>query len=106
MLEVNKKKGEEFKEKSKKVTRMVFINNAVYFVSHVPSLVVTLFLIVYSKRMAQFCTERISCDILNEEAEVFILVSMISNFFIFLYFNRNFNESFFDLKNRFLRGFF
>jgi hypothetical protein len=103
MLEVNKNKGEEFKKKTEKVTKMVFINNVVYFVSHFPSFIITLFLILYSKRMAKFCTERISCDILNEEAEVFLLVSMISNYFMFLYFNRNFNESFQDLKYRFLK---
>ncbi len=48
MLEVNSNKVEEFKNKTGKVTKMVFVNNVVYFVSHLPSFVITLFLIVYS----------------------------------------------------------
>jgi hypothetical protein len=100
LLEFNKAKCEEFKKKTEKVTKMVLINSLVYFVSHAPIFVTTILLIAYAKRMAIFCTERMSCDLINEEADVFILVSMILNFFIFLFFNRHFDESFQEVKTK------
>jgi hypothetical protein len=104
-LESNKEKCEEFKKKKEKVAKMILINSVFYFIAHAPIFVTTLLLIVYSKRMANFCTEKISCDLIIEEAEVFILVSMILNFFIFLCFNKNFRDSFHDVKNRFYKLF-
>jgi len=98
-LEVNKNKSADFTKKMDKVTKMVLINSFFYSISHAPIFITTLLLIIYSKTMVNFCTERISCDLINEEANVFILVSMILNYLIFLYFNKNFEESFRDLKN-------
>ena len=99
-LDINKGKEEEFHKKTKKVTKMVLINSLVYFMSHAPVFFTTLLLGIFSDKMAKFCTERLTCDLINEEADVFILISMILNFFIFLYFNKNFNGSFQDLKQR------
>ena len=97
LLEFNKAKSEEFKKKIEKVTKMVLINSFVYFVSHAPIFVTTILLIAYAKRMAIFCTERMSCDLINEEAQFFCLISISFQFFIFFKCNKNFRESFDEL---------
>ena len=102
-LDLNKEKREEFKLKTKKITKMVLLNSIFIFISHVPVLSSTLILIIFSKKLVKFCNERLSCDLINEEMEVFMHISMISNFFILKYFNRNFNVSFQEIKKKIFR---
>ena len=99
-LELNKSRIEEFKKKKKHMTKMVLVSDLIYFVSNIGELAVTLMLIVFSEHIHHFCNEKISCDLLKEEADVFILVSMMANFSILKAFNRNFAESFRDLNWR------
>ena len=79
---------------------MVVINGAIYLVSLMPKFIVVLLRVIYSKRFKNFCTERISCDLISEEADFFILISMISNFYIFYRFNKKFRESFKNLLGK------
>ena len=101
-LELNKPKRQEFKLKTKKISKMVLLNGVAYVASHTPVLVTTLILVVFSRRMVNFCSARMSCDLINEEAEVFKHISMISIFFILKHFNRHFNDSFQELKHKLL----
>ena len=99
-LELNKKKADELKKKKDKLSKMIVINGLVYFISHMPKCASTTLVIVFSNRLQNFCTDKMSCDLINEEAEFFEVISMIANFFIFKCFNRNFSESCVDLKQR------
>ena len=91
---------EEFKKKKHKLTKMVVFNSFFYFCAHVPKLCTTTLLIVFAEKLTYFCKETLSCDLINEEAEFFVLFSMAGNFFICYYFNRNFRQSVRELANR------
>ena len=60
-------------EKSKKkLNRLIFLNSFIYITSHLPEFTMTLLLIKYSKQITNFCYNKFSCDLLNEEAEFFL----------------------------------
>ena len=99
-LELNQNKAAELKEKKRHLFKMVIINGCIYIVSHALAFVWALISVVYSKKLIQFCTENFSCDLISEEVDVFFLIGMMANFFIFRYFNSNFIESYQDLKRR------
>ena len=89
-------------EKSKKnLNRMILCNSFIYVISHLPEFITTILLIVYSKTILNFCNYFLSCDLINEEAEFFGLISIVGQFFIFKVFDKNFRSSFNDLKNKF-----
>lgn len=90
------------KKTKKRVNRMVFLNSCLYIISHLPEFLTTLLLIVYSTKIAKFCMFNFSCDLINEEAEFFSLISISCQFFIYRVFDRNFKASFDDLKARVL----
>ena len=54
-LDLNKEKRQDFKLIIKKSSKMILINNCLYFISYVPALVITLLLVIYSKRIVKFC---------------------------------------------------
>ena len=99
-MEINNTKRDEFKKKKKKIMKMVLLNGALYLMSHFPVFITTILLLVFAKSLNHFCNERISCDLINEIADFFILISMITNFFIFNCFNKCFSESLEDIKKR------
>jgi len=85
----------------KKLNRMIFFNGLIYVFAHVPEFVTTLLLVVYARRVAQFCEFNFSCDLVSEEAECFSLISIVCQFYIFKVFDKNFKASFCDLRERF-----
>jgi hypothetical protein len=90
-------------EKSKKnLNRMILYNSLIYVVSHLPEFFTTILLIVYAKTISNFCKFNFSCDLINEEAEFFGLISIVCQFYIFKIFDRNFSNSFNDLKRKVL----
>ena len=93
----------EIQKSKKNVNRMVIINGFVYALSHMPEFVVRILLVSMAKKLENFCSEKLSCDLGNEEAQVFYLISLVLQFFIFLKFNKNFNASFSDLKHGFIK---
>jgi hypothetical protein len=97
-----KKKIEDLKEKKKKVNKMVLIYGSIFFFSHMPEFLTTILLISFAKQISAFCQQKLSCDLINEEAEFFNLISIVSNFFIFKKFDHNFKDSWADLWKRFL----
>jgi hypothetical protein len=90
-------------QKSKtKVNRMILFNGLLYVFSHLPEFVVTLLLVVYSKKISNLCQYNFSCDLVSEEAEFFCLISIVCQFYIFKIFDKNFKTSFQDLKHQLL----
>jgi hypothetical protein len=90
-------------QKSKtKVNRMILFNGLLYVFSHLPEFVVTLLLVVYSKKISNLCQYNFSCDLVSEEAEFFCLISIVCQFYIFKVFDKNFKENFRDLKHQLL----
>jgi len=92
---------DEILQSSKNINRMVVTNGVVYVLAHLPEFLVTILLIAFSSKLANFCKENLSCDLINEEAGFFSLISIAGQFFIFIKFNKTFKESFFDLTSRF-----
>jgi hypothetical protein len=90
----------EIQKSKKNVNRMVIVNGLIYAFSHLPEFVTTLLLIGFARFLKMFCTQKLSCELANEEAQFFCLISIFAQFFIFLSFNRSFRESFHDLKER------
>ena len=77
-----------------KVNKMIITNGTLYFVSHVPEFVVTVMLIVYEKKLADFCLGMFSCTKMIELAQSFNILSISLQFFIFLMFDKNFLKGF------------
>jgi hypothetical protein len=91
-------------QKSKKrMNRMIFVNSLLYVLSHMPEFITSILLIVYSKEIVKFCSNNVSCDLLNEEAAFFSLISIVCQFYVFKSFDLNFKESYRDIKSRFNR---
>jgi hypothetical protein len=90
-------------EKSRKqLNRMIFYNGLLYVFSHLPEFVTTLLLVIYSKKISNYCQYNFSCDLVSEEADVFSLISIVCQFYIFKVFDKNFKISFLDLRQKFL----
>jgi hypothetical protein len=88
--------------KSKKnVNRMILVNSLIYIFSHLPEFMMTLLLFVYSTKMKSFCNNKFSCDFLNEEAEFFGLISIVSQFYVFKIYDKNFKKSFSQIYSNF-----
>ena len=81
---------------------MLLVNGCIYVLSHVPEFLASLLLIVFAKEMSIYCAHRFSCDLVNEEAASFSLISIVCQFYVFKVFDKNFKQSFSDLKTRFL----
>jgi hypothetical protein len=78
---------------TKYINRMILFNSLIYVLSHLPEFTMTLLLKVYSKKISNFCNDKLSCDLLNEEAEFFSFISIVCQFYVFKIFDRNFKSS-------------
>ena len=103
-MDFNRNKIEELKLKKKKVSKMVLVYGLIFFVSHVPEFFTTILLIGFAEKIKHFCNQKLSCDLINEEAEFFNLISIVCNLFIFRKFDSNFKDSWRDLFNRNILG--
>ena len=96
--------------KKKNMNRMVLIRSIVFVLSHVSQFVTTVVVIVKKKSLGLLCFYGFSwfvCNLIGELAHFFGILTMMLQFYIFLFFNRNFRESFDDrwkcLKERLLK---
>jgi len=80
--------------KKKKVNRLVVLNGILFFISHMPEFIISILLLSFRDKITNFCTHLIPCDLLNEEAQFFNLISTMCTFYLLLIFDRNFKESF------------
>ena len=83
-----------------KVKKMIIANGILYFFSHIPEFSVTILLIIFSRKLWEFCFSFYSCNDLVEISEAFNFLSIIFQIFIFLKFDKNFKESFKDVFKR------
>ena len=83
----------EENKKKKRIQKMVFINGLVFVFSHLPELIVSVYLLNQSQ--LSIC-EISNCDKLSELAQFFIFFSMLSQFFI----NKNYNSIFLESYNQ------
>jgi hypothetical protein len=86
-----------------RITKMIIINGIFYFVAHLPELSSVLLLYIFRNETVQFCSFEMTCDKINEIAQFFIFISIISQFFINYSFNKFFKESFLSLLSKFVK---
>ena len=94
---------EELKSKQVRLNKMIFFNGILYFISHFPECVTTILLIRFSKKLSEFCAYQFSCDLFNENASFFNVVSIVSQLFLYVFFNQNFYLGFKRLVGCFSR---
>jgi hypothetical protein len=88
---------EELKSKQIRLNKMIFFNGILYFISHFPEFLTTILLIAFSKKLSEFCAFQFSCDLFNENASFFNLISIVSQYFLYMSFNQNFHAGFQNL---------
>jgi len=93
----DKAKQAELEAKKKSTNQMIIINGCITALAHLPEFVITILLVCFRQFLTRFCTEYLSCDLINEEAQFFCLISMTFQFFIFMKYNKSLRESFLDL---------
>ena len=96
----------ENKKQKKRVTRMVVIVGLLFFVSHFPEFLSSLILLIYSENLTKIFDYHFSTSLINEEAQVFTLVSISCQFYVFLKFNNSFYAGFkyFLLKIKYIKN--
>ena len=85
----------------KNANHMVAASGALFGLAHFPDFLITILMTSYRKEITNFCAERLSCDLVNEETQVFNLFSMSGQFFILVKCNSRFRESFIDSISQF-----
>jgi hypothetical protein len=81
-----------------KTARMFMISNIFYLLAHMPELIVSVLIIVYSNNISKFPNFNFSSVIIIEEFETIELLSIVFNFYILVYFNTNFRSGYRHLK--------
>ena len=89
----NFKENEEEKKK-KKLSKMVFIGNIIYLFSHMPEFLLTILFIIFEEKLYNICYMDLKCDKIYEQTQVFIFISISSQFYINKNFNKVFKESY------------
>jgi hypothetical protein len=84
----------ENKKQKKRITRMVIIVSTLFFISHFPEFISSILLLAYSKILSRVFDYNLSTNLINDEAQVFTLISISCQFYIFLKFNKNFYSGF------------
>ena len=93
-------KLEEEEKKKKKLSIMVLVNGVIYLISHLPEFLTMSLLIVYNDSLVTFCLNKMRCDKLNEMAQFFNYISILSQFSINKNFNRLFNETYQEILHK------
>jgi hypothetical protein len=102
-IKANSEKDKLDQKKQKDhVNKMVIVNSILYLISHMPEFLVSILLIIYTRKISNFCLNNLSCDLINEVAEFFNIISIVFQFFVFKTFNKNFNDSYLEFRNRYL----
>ncbi len=102
LVQINDAAQHKLIERSKKyLNRMILFNSLIYILSHLPEFTMTLLLIIYSKKISKFCSDKLACDLLNEEAESFSFISIVCQFYVFKMFDKNFKSSLNQLISKF-----
>ena len=81
---------------------MVVVVSSLFFVSHFPEFISSILLLVYSEKLARAFDYNLSTSLINDEAQVFTLISIAFQFYVFLIFNNNFFAGFKFLFTNFI----
>jgi hypothetical protein len=100
---INYFKEKEEEKKCKHLKKMLIINGIIFIFSHLPELLIRLLLFVNNRSLIAFCLFDFRCDKLNEFGDFFNFISIISQLFINLKFNKLCNESYQNLKAKLLK---
>jgi hypothetical protein len=84
----------ENKKKKKRITRMVIIFSLLFFISHFPEFISSIFLLVYSDKLSRSFDYNLTTNLINDETQVFGLISIFCQFYVFLKFNNKFYSGF------------
>jgi ferredoxin-fold anticodon binding domain-containing protein len=87
----------ENKKQKKRTARMVITVSSLFFVSNFPEFMLSLILMIYSNSMVNIFDFHFSTSLINEEAQVFTLVSISFQLYVLIRFNKNFSAGFKDL---------
>jgi len=90
----------KFRKCMKNTNRLVLTSGILFCLAHTPEFVLTVLMTIYRKKITSFCAERLSCDLVNEEALVFYLFSMCGQIVVLLKFNSRFRESFLNFISK------
>ena len=91
---------DEALEHKNKIRKLIITNGILFFISHMPEFVATLFLIIFRKELKFFCFFYFSCTEMNEIFEVFGFIGASVNFFVYKHFDHNFIESYKEIKEK------
>ena len=105
---VSNTKSQNDEEASNKTTRMAIISNLFYLITYLPELIVSIIITIYSNQISKFLfyISSVSSMLIVEEFEIFGLISVVSIFYNLIYFNKNFNISYQDFKDKIKMKFF
>ena len=79
-----------------KINRMILTNGFLYFLTHIPEFVMTMFMLILDRKYSDYFMFRFSFTELIELAQSFNFISFTLQIFVFLHFDKNFRQS---LKN-------
>ena len=97
----DQKQKDEALEHQKKINRLIFTNVVLYFVSHLPEFITTILVISFKHKLEHFSLYFFTNSKLIELAEAFSLLSISLQFFVLNQFDRHFQASFKQIKDRF-----
>ncbi len=96
----NEKLLEEAIKYKEKVNKMIVTNGSIFLLSHMPEFIATLLVVTLKKSLSFFCYNYFTCTELIDIAESFSVISMSLSYFVYMKFDKNFQESFFDYIER------
>ena len=99
-LVTDKAKIEEAQKMTDKITKMVIINSIFFFISHFPEFLTTILMMIFNEKAKKFCFYMFSCKKIIEMSQVFCLISVSLQMFLFIGFDKNYKLSIIDLFKR------
>ena len=89
---------------NKRISHLVLVNGVVFVISYFPEFILRIFFFYYTNYLYVFCFLFISCKKIVEFGEIFNFISINLQFFLFLHFNKTFNEKFQKIKASLFRA--
>ena len=99
----DQKHKDEVLEHHKKINKLILTNGLLYFFSHAPEFVVTIFTISFDKKLKLFSINYFTSSKLIELSEAFSYLAISLQFFVLNHFDSNFKSSFKQIKQN-LKG--
>ena len=88
-----------------KINKMILTNGCLYFFTHLPEFVMTLFTLILDKKYLIYFMYRFSLTELIEISQSFNFISFTLQIFVFLHFDKNFRQSLKNVNERIFKCF-